>query len=243
MQGGRVHAQIRPYLAPRSAGKRRLGLEARRIREQAYDRVADDYDDLLSRHVVDPNARLTESLRIAAGERVADLACGTGVDTVEMARAGRARRGDGVDYSEGMLAAARDRAEDAGVSLTLRPRAGRGVHRAAPRPPASTWSRCASCSPTSTGRRCCPAWGALLRRGGRVGVLTSLAGSIPQFFELYHKFRKSPEPAWKLFQHTRRDLGETWRMFRQLGDLRRRPLHHRARHRGDRWPRLWSAAA
>ena len=54
------------------------------------------------------------------------------------------------------------------------------------------------------------------RPGGRVGVLTSLTGSIPQFAELYHRFRKSPEPAWKLFQHTRRSCGETWKIYRQL---------------------------
>ena len=48
--------------------------------------MADSYDDLWSPHVVAPNARLTESLRIRGGERLADLACGTGVYTIDMAR-------------------------------------------------------------------------------------------------------------------------------------------------------------
>ena len=52
----------------------------------AYDRVADAYDDLWSRHVVGPNARLTRGLALRHGERVADLACGTGLYTLEMAR-------------------------------------------------------------------------------------------------------------------------------------------------------------
>src|SRR4029453_3792100 len=48
------------------------------------------------------------------------------------------------------------------------------------------------------------------------GLLTSLTSSIPQFAELYRRFRKSPEPAWKLFQHNKGSLGDTWRSYRRL---------------------------
>ena len=61
-----------------------------------------------------------------------------------------------------------------------------------------------------------PRIGRTLRPGGRAGVLTSLASSVPQFAELYRRFRKSPEPAWKLFEHTHRSLGQTWRLYRKL---------------------------
>jgi ubiquinone/menaquinone biosynthesis C-methylase UbiE len=180
-----------------------------------YDKVADDYDLLWSRHVAGPNARLTLELDLKPGQRVADLACGTGLYTVEMARLVAPGPVVGVDYSEGMLAAARQRAEDEGLELEL-------VHARAEeyiaRSPAHSldvvslrfalayldWSAVL------------PGIGPILRPGGRVGVLTSVSGSIPQFAELYRRFRKSPEPAWKLFQHTHRSLGETWKIYRHL---------------------------
>jgi hypothetical protein len=65
-------------------------------------------------------------------------------------------------------------------------------------------------------REVLPRIGRTLRPGGRAGVLTSLSSSIPQFAELYNKFRKSPEPAWKLFQHMGRSIGDTWRLYRKL---------------------------
>lgn len=180
-----------------------------------YDKVADDYDLLWSRHVAGPNARLTLELDLKRGDRVADLACGTGLYTVEMARLVAPGPVVGVDYSEGMLAAARQRAEDEGLVLEL-------VH-------ARAEDYIARCGPACVDvvslrfalayldwRDVLPRIGRTLRPGGRVGVLTSLSGSIPQFAELYHRFRKSPEPAWKLFQHTHRSLGETWKIYRHL---------------------------
>jgi ubiquinone/menaquinone biosynthesis C-methylase UbiE len=180
-----------------------------------YDKLADDYDLLWSRHVAEPNERLTLELELRRGERVADLACGTGLYTVEMAHLVKPGEVVGVDYSEGMLAAARQRAEAEGLELTL-------VH-------ARAEDFVARCEPYSFDvvslrfalayldwREVLPRIGRTLRPGGRVGILTSLTSSIPQFAELYHRFRKSPEPAWKLFQHTRRSLGETWKIYRHL---------------------------
>jgi ubiquinone/menaquinone biosynthesis C-methylase UbiE len=183
----------------------------------AYDKVADDYDDLFGRHVAGPNTRLTRGLALQPGERVADLACGTGLYTLEMAR--RVNPGEvvGVDYSEGMLATARERAEDEGLSLTL-------VHARAEEFIATAPARSLDAVSLRLAlayldwRDVLPRIGRIVRPGGRVGVLTSLTSSIPQFAELYRRFLRSPEPAWKLFQHTNRSLGQTWRLYRKLKD-------------------------
>ena len=181
----------------------------------AYDRVADGYDDLWSRRVAGPNARLTRDLALQRGERVADLACGTGLYTLEMARLVAPGEVVGVDYSDGMLATARERAEEEGLSLTL-------VHARAEEFIGSAPARSLDAVSLRFAlayldwRDVLPRIGRTLRPGGRVGVLTSLTSSIPQFAEHYNRFRKSPEPAWKLFQHTHRSLGETWRLYRKL---------------------------
>ena len=177
--------------------------------------MADSYDDLWSPNVVVPNARLTEALRIGPGDRIADLACGTGIYTLDMASRNAPGEVVAVDYSEGMLAAARARAEAAGYSLTL-------VH-------ARAEEFIASSAPASFDvvslrfvlayidwRAVLPRTGRLLRAGGRVGVLTSVTSSVPQFYQLYDRFRGSFEPVWKLYKHNRRDIPETWRMFRTL---------------------------
>lgn len=185
--------------------------------KQAYDRVAGDYDDLFTRHVTHVNARLDLGLELRPGQRVADLACGTGVGTVEMARAVAPGEVIGVDYSEGMLAAARERARDAGVHVGFRhARAEEFIAQAAPGSFDVVSMRFVLAY--LDWRAVVPGMGRLLAPGGRVGLITSLSGSIPQFAELYRRFRKSPEPAWKLFQHTRRNLGQTWRIYRQLKD-------------------------
>lgn len=183
--------------------------------QSTYDRVADGYDDLWSRNVTGPNARLTRGLALQRGERVADLACGTGLYTLEMARLVEPGEVVGVDYSEGMLATARERAEEEGLSLTL-------VHARAEEYIASAPARSLDAVSLRFAlayldwREVLPRIGRTLRPGGRVGVLTSLSSSIPQFAELYNRFRKSPEPAWKLFQHMHRSLGDTWRLYRKL---------------------------
>ena len=180
-----------------------------------YDKVAEDYDLLWSRHVVGPNERLTRELALRRGERVADLACGTGLYTVEMARVVSPGEVLGVDYSEGMLTAARQRAEAEGLELKLvHARAEDFVVRSERHSFDVVSLRFALAY--LDWRDVLPRIGRILRPGGRVGILTSLTCSIPQFAELYHRFRKSPEPAWKLFQHTRRSLGETWKIYRHL---------------------------
>lgn len=183
----------------------------------AYDRVASEYDDLFSRHVPAVNARLDRGLDLRPGQRVADIACGTAVGTIEMARAVSPGEVVGVDYSEGMLATARERARDAGVQVTFRHASAEEFIAQAP-PGSFDVVSMRFVLAYLDWRSVVPGIGRMVAPGGRVGLITSLSGSIPQFAELYHKFRKSPEPAWKLFQHTRRKLGETWRIYRQLKD-------------------------
>ena len=195
----------------------RFGVRHAEYAKQAYDRVAGDYDDLFSCHVAHVNARLDQDLRLQPGQRVADLACGTGVGTVEMARAVAPGEVIGVDYSEGMLAAARERAHDAGVHVSFRHARAEEFIAQAPTGSFDVVSMRFVLAYLDW-RNVVPGMGRLLAPGGRVGLITSLSGSIPQFNELYNKFRKSPEPAWKLFQHTRRNLGQTWRIYRQLKD-------------------------
>jgi ubiquinone/menaquinone biosynthesis C-methylase UbiE len=195
----------------------RVGTVAAEYAQRRYDEVAVAYDDLWTAHVAGPNARLTREMGLRPGDRVADLACGTGHFTVEMARLVWPGEVCGVDYSEGMLGAAQQRAEEEGLDLTL-------VH-------ARAEDFIASCPDSSFDlvstrfalayldwREVLPGIGRILRPGGRVGLLTSTTGSIPQFHELYNRFRRSPEPAWKLFRHTGLSLPDTWRIFRQLRD-------------------------
>jgi SAM-dependent methyltransferase len=96
----------------------------------------------------------------------------------------------GVDYSAGMLAAARERANAAGLSLSL-------VH-------AKAEDFLDSCAPESLDVVSCrfmlayvdfekvvPSMGRVVRRGGRVAVLTSLSSTIPQAHQLYSMFMES----------------------------------------------------
>src|SRR4029078_7184130 len=84
-----------------------------------YDKVAQDYDELWSRNMAGRTASLPADLPLGRGDRVADLACGTGVYTLEMARLTDPGEVVAVDYSEGMLAAARERLEDEGYPVSL----------------------------------------------------------------------------------------------------------------------------
>ncbi len=162
-----------------------------------------------------PNLRLTDDLRLRRGDRMADLACGTGVFTLEMARRTAPGEVVAVDYSEGMLAAARERMEEEGYSVSLvHARIEDFIARSAP----SSFDA-VSLRFTLTyvdWREVLPRTGRILRPGGRVGVLTSLHTSVPQFYALFDRFRTSIEPVWKLYKHCGKNVGETWKMLRRL---------------------------
>jgi ubiquinone/menaquinone biosynthesis C-methylase UbiE len=194
-----------------------LALRHAEYAKLAYDRVAEAYDDTFGSQAALFSARLNEALRLRPGQRVVDLACGTGGTVVDMARAVSPGEVIGVDYSEGMLAEARERVDAEGVDATFcHARAEEFIAQA----PAESFDVVSMRFVLAyvDWQSVLPGIGRIMRRGGRFGLLTSLSGSIPQFYELYRRFRKSPEPAWKLFQHTRRDLGATWRIYRQLKD-------------------------
>lgn len=192
-----------------------MAVEPTRYTQSTYDKVADGYDHLWSRHVAAPNARLTRGLRLRKGERLADLACGTGVYTVEMAHKVAPGEVVAVDYSEGMLASARERAEAEGLALTL-------VHAKAEDFVAGAGSAsfdvvsCRFALAYIDWNEVLPRMGRLLRRGGRVGVLTSLSRSCPQFLDLFDRYRGSFFAAWKLYKHSGGSFAQAWRFYSRM---------------------------
>jgi len=71
--------------------------------------AAERYERVVARHILGPWApSLVDAARLAAGERVLDLACGTGVVTrIAAQRVGPRGRVTGVDLSPGMIGVAR----------------------------------------------------------------------------------------------------------------------------------------
>lgn len=83
----------------------------RRIQRYGWDLAARDYEALWEAPLADARAALMVSAAVAPGERVLDMACGTGLVAFEAARAVGARgRVLGVDLSGAMVDAARQRA-------------------------------------------------------------------------------------------------------------------------------------
>lgn len=76
---------------------------------QLTDDAAARYERCVARHILAPWAPgLVEAARVVAGERVLDVACGTGIVAREAAnRAGVAGRCVGIDLNRGMIAVAR----------------------------------------------------------------------------------------------------------------------------------------
>lgn len=157
--------------------------------KQRYDQIADDYDDRWSRHVELPQKRLTRDLELRSGQRLMDLACGTGRDTVDMLA--RVTPGEvvAVDCSAGMLKAAERLAESHGFRLSM-------IH--------STAEDAVAKSPDQSfdvvSLRFALAylnWQSffgeihrVLRPGGRLGILTSLATCLPQSREVLTEILK-----------------------------------------------------
>jgi len=194
-----------------------LSVDSPEFTQATYDKVADAYDDLWSRNVREPNAKLTRALDLKRGERVADLACGTGLFTVAMASAVAPGEVVGVDVSEGMLAAAQKRAGAQGLSLTLdQDKIEDFVVRAEPASFDVVSIRFALAY--IDWQTVLPRVGAVLRPGGRVGILTNTTASVPQFYKLFDQFRGSFDVAWKLFKHFRKSFGEAWKIYWQLRD-------------------------
>src|SRR2546421_8077044 len=71
--------------------------------------AADLYERIVARHILGPWASsLVDAAHLAGGERVLDLACGTGVVArVTAPRVGRQGRVTGIDLNPGMISVAR----------------------------------------------------------------------------------------------------------------------------------------
>ncbi|MDQ3606275.1 MAG: methyltransferase domain-containing protein, partial [Gemmatimonadota bacterium] len=86
----------------------------------SYDAVTEEFDHFVDR-ISPPLAERVVALgRLTGGERVLDVGTGTGIVARQAALAlGAAGRVVGIDLSEGMLAVARTRAEEAGVAASI----------------------------------------------------------------------------------------------------------------------------
>ena len=83
----------------------------RRIQRYGWDLAAGDYEPLWQEQLAQAQRAMLQAAAPAPGERVLDVACGTGLATFDAARA-VAPGGDvlGVDISARMVEAARERA-------------------------------------------------------------------------------------------------------------------------------------
>jgi ubiquinone/menaquinone biosynthesis C-methylase UbiE len=156
---------------------------------EIYDRIAANYDLQWSRHVRKPQQRLTRGLHLQSGMRAADLGCGTGVDTLDMARRSAPAELVAVDCSQGMLDTLRLRADAESLPITTRLQGAEEFIAAAE--PASfdavTLRFCLGYFDWGTVLARLPA---LLRPGGRLGILTILSSSAPQAYATYKELVK-----------------------------------------------------
>jgi ubiquinone/menaquinone biosynthesis C-methylase UbiE len=89
----------------------------RRIQRYGWDLAAADYEPLWQAQIAEAQADLLELASPAVGERVLDIACGTGLVSFEAARAVSASGHVlGIDLSERMIDAANRRAREATLS-------------------------------------------------------------------------------------------------------------------------------
>lgn len=160
--------------------------------QATYDRVAARYDDLWSRNVKTPNDRLTRGLALRRGERLVDLACGSGAATLPMTRLVSPGETVAVDPSEGMLTLARQRAHAEGLTLTAIQAKAEDFIAAAPAASFDAVSMRFALAYLDW-QHVLPAIGRLLRSGGRLGLLTSLATSAPQALTIYRRLAESME--------------------------------------------------
>ncbi len=88
----------------------------RRVQRYGWDLAADDYESLWQAPLAVAHAALLDSAALGPGERVLDLACGTGLVTLPAARAvGPGGQVIGIDISERMVEVLRQRAAAAGL--------------------------------------------------------------------------------------------------------------------------------
>ncbi len=89
----------------------------RRVQRYGWDRAASAYDDFWAEQLRPAQMRLLELVDLQPGERVLDIACGTGLVSIPVAtRVGPGGAVVGTDLSEGMLASARELAARLGLA-------------------------------------------------------------------------------------------------------------------------------
>jgi len=89
----------------------------RRVQRYGWDRAASAYDDLWAGQLEPAQVRLLEVVDLQPGERVVEVACGTGLVSIPVARSvGPTGAVVGTDLSEGMLASARELAARLGLA-------------------------------------------------------------------------------------------------------------------------------
>jgi ubiquinone/menaquinone biosynthesis C-methylase UbiE len=89
----------------------------RRVQRYGWDLAAEDYEPLWGAQIAPAHRALLEAARLWAGERVLDVACGTGLVSLQAAaRVRPAGQVLGVDISERMVAEAAARATAHGVA-------------------------------------------------------------------------------------------------------------------------------
>lgn len=169
-----------------------MSTSADQLFQSTCDRVAASYDDLWSRHVKTPNDRLTRGLALRGGESLVDLGCGSGAATLPMMRLVAPGTTVAVDPSEGMLTIARQRARAEGLPLTAVPAKAEDFVAAAPAASFDVVSMRFALAYLDW-EDMLPAMGRLLRRGGRLGLLTSLSTSVPQALAIYRRLAESME--------------------------------------------------
>lgn len=211
----------------------------RREGRTTYDDLAHRYDDEWTPHVLDVERRLTDALDLRRGDRVLDLACGTGVHSVAMLE--RTTPGElvAVDGSVEMLRAAVARAEAAGLVLTTRRADLVEALETAPDASFDVVSLRFALAYFDW-RRWLPRVASILRPTGRVGVLTNLETSTPQARAVYQELARefglpdaapnTPRSAEELRDVlSRAGLGET------ASFCERRRLFFRSGHEVARW--------
>jgi len=160
------------------------------LAQKKYDRVAGSYDDLWGRHVEPPNVKLTEDLHLRSGERLLDLACGSGTATLDMVKLVSPGEVVAVDLSESMLNQAQKRLDTAGLQMTPVLSSIQDYLETAKDGEFDVVSMRFALAYLEWAE-VLPSLGRLVRPGGRVGVVTNLGTSAPQALAVYRKMMEA----------------------------------------------------